>query len=367
MHTRTAIHSTSDARHGSFALDLRGGVLLLVLMALAFSALWPSPAFATHILSGDVRNSRGNALNSVTVLMINSSNGNTDVTGRTNPAGAFGLAVNYGNSFNCASHYVELVVDGSRDGGEYEIRRFPGLSLWHTGHLGVCYDHDRAMGHIVLRDICPPKPPVFSLPPNSKQGWNDHPVENVLIAGRDDGVGVVKYHYQIANGSPDAWEIRSDWVPEVWDQIDLYEGLHWMRAMTFDWDGNSSDWSNIVEVHVDLTKPMTFVEDVDPTPGGSVLLTAVDNLCYPKTYWRIGETGDWQEGPHVTLPTTPGPVTLYYYAVDLAGNTEATSSFAVTVAEPVKPQVSLTRVTSWKQLTRNKTYVARGFVQPWHA
>ena len=71
----------------------------------------------------------------------------------------------------------------------------------------------------------------------------------------------------------------------------------------------------------------------------NITLTSVDaSSGVAGTYWRFGDVGSYTKSASVPVPATAGNYTIYYFAIDNAGNTEGQKSNAFNVAStPPQP------------------------------
>ena len=98
---------------------------------------------------------------------------------------------------------------------------------------------------------------------------------------------------------------------------------------------------------------------------GSTLPTGTPVEIWYKT------TGSWKKATTVYTADADGmyfktmtPTTKTYYKAVYAG--DATYAGVTSAVDSVLPKVRLTRSTSWKTLRRNKTYYAKGYIEPRH-
>jgi hypothetical protein len=91
---------------------------------------------------------------------------------------------------------------------------------------------------------------------------------------------------------------------------------------------------------IDLTPPTTTSanQPTYPGTGGTIKLTATDNAGgsgVASTWYRLGGSGAFTQGTSIPVPTAAGSYTIYFYSVDVAGNTESpakTATFQVSAA-----------------------------------
>ncbi len=170
--------------------------------------------------------------------------------------------------------------------------------------------------------------------------------------------------------------IRAGYIFEGWYESASFAGAR-VTAISASDTGNKvlyARWTAIpVVTSVSLSGPSSA-----PTYGGSATLTA--HLVV------AGGTGLEGQAAVFERWNGPGWISLGTVQTDSAGNAvivvsglktkqtyrvrfaEAAPYYASISAElSVSPKVGLTRPTSWKTLTRNKTYYAKGFIYPKHS
>ena len=152
-------------------------------------------------------------------------------------------------------------------------------------------------------------------------------------------------YYRIWNGSWGAWQsgvINNNVVLYVQE-----EGLHCIEYYAKDSLNNTSPTYNST-FYVDNTPPETIATLSPPSPDGSngwyvsdviITLTSNDTGSDVDTiFYRIGD-GDWNEYTENISLTEDGIYTIYYYAVDNAGNEEGVKSIEMKI-DKISPEIS---------------------------
>jgi len=182
-------------------------------------------------------------------------------------------------------------------------------------------------------------PPVTTIILDGTLGGNGWYISNVTVtlAAIDNLSGVSSIWYKIDTGT---WQLYS--TPFTVSSDDE----HIIQYYSFDIAGNIED-ANSIDVKIDKTSPVTehefegiigedgwFVSDVTVTLSAT---DAVSGLNY--TMYKLND-GAWITYVEPFIVTEDGDYTLYYYSVDLAGNTETTKEVDFKIEHDVLPPVT---------------------------
>jgi hypothetical protein len=174
------------------------------------------------------------------------------------------------------------------------------------------------------------------------------PVAAINGTASDSGSGVLKVEVRIQRANGDYWT-GSSWVNDVtgnqwnvangttsWSYTLLPSEISNLTISVRATDGMGLQATTAVNssgAGIDLTPPTTIsdAKATYSTSGGTVKLTAGDNAGgsgVASTWYRLGGSGAYTQGTSIPVPTTVGSYTLYFYSVDVAGNTESPAKTA---------------------------------------
>jgi parallel beta-helix repeat protein len=172
--------------------------------------------------------------------------------------------------------------------------------------------------------------------PNGDNGWYVSIVTITLLAtDTDSGVGSTWYKVDSSY-----WQLYS--TPFTVSS----EGQHTVQYYSYDEAGNQ-EVSNSVSFKIDTIAPTTthtlygligsqgwYVTNVTITLSANDVTSGLNYIMYKL------DTGSWTVYTGSLVVTTDGNYTLYYYSVDLAGNTEATKQVVFRIQHDVTPPVT---------------------------
>jgi len=182
--------------------------------------------------------------------------------------------------------------------------------------------------------ICILNPPE----PDGDNGWYVSVVTVTLVA-TDEGSGVESTWYRLDGGY---WKIYIN-NPFVVSQY----GYHTVEYYSFDRAGNR-ETIKIVEFKIDTKLPTTthkfdgiigedgwFISNVTITLIAGDIGSGLNDIKYKL------DDGTWMNYTEMFDVTEDGEYTLYYYSVDLAGNTETTKEVDFKIEKDLIPPVTI--------------------------
>ncbi len=191
-----------------------------------------------------------------------------------------------------------------------------------------CEDNSNNVGGAKAKFILDITPPTTQS--DAPSNWVNHSV-TVTLTATDNLAGVAKTYYRVDGGS---WNLYSNGITIS------TEGNHTLEFYSVDNAGNVESVKTAY-VKIDLTAPQTQV--ISNYTWGSwtndtvyFKFNATDSLSGVKEiYWKI-DNGSWNlyNGNEISY-SIEGNHTLYYYAVDNAGNIEATNSKTILIDKSV--------------------------------
>ena len=303
--------------------------LLGVILTVALVA--PARAQATHWLYGYVTNSRGQAIPGAHVSAQDFANGWNQSTDDSDGAGYFAPGPNPANTWLMFSGGWQL-----HDAwtlwfdvpGEYRDVYWGGVTnranaAWcRPGHSWDGDDDGWNCGTQVVYDIVKPVPtsiqeyrdPKWFAVPTS---WVNR-APRLICSASDGGVGVKDILYQVA---PQTTGVYGSWVKQTGSWW-LGEGAWQVRWQAMDYDYNWSSLSSVVNLYVDLTKPVTNTSGLGEW-ARSVKLVSTDSASGVNQVWRTIDGGvpALVVNGVFDLPTE-GTHTFTYWSTDKAGNIE---------------------------------------------
>lgn len=170
-----------------------------------------------------------------------------------------------------------------------------------------------------------------------ENGWYTSNCVNVTLSATDELSGVGTTWYQVDSGV---------WTPYAGMFTVCGEGIHTVAYFSVDNAGNMEDIKT-TEIKIDPTAPETthildgwigsqgwYVSDVTVTLSAS---DATSGVAYTK--YKLNE-GEWTTYADPFIVTEDGEHTLYYYSVDIAGNTEETNEVEFKIEHDIIPPVT---------------------------
>lgn len=172
---------------------------------------------------------------------------------------------------------------------------------------------------LVLADNAPEPPPVTTATVTGTAGsggWHKSAVSVALSATGGDG-GVAYTQYRLAGGS---WQTYSAAIPISG------EGTHTLEFRSVD-NAAQTESTKTLTIKIDATGPTS----VSAVSGASIWLNSTDATSgVGTTMYRI-DAGAWTVYSGVLTMSEAGTYLIEFYAVDSAGNQEATKSVSVVV------------------------------------
>lgn len=172
--------------------------------------------------------------------------------------------------------------------------------------------------------------------PNGENGWYVS-VVTVTLLTTDTSSGVGSTWYKVDSSY---WQLYS--TPLTVSN----EGQHTVQYYSYDQAGNQ-EVANSVFFKIDTTAPTTthtldgligsqgwYVTNVTVTLSANDVTSGINYTMYKLN------TGSWMVYTGFFVVTTDGDYTLYYYSVDLAGNTEATKQAVFKIQHDITPPVT---------------------------
>lgn len=180
--------------------------------------------------------------------------------------------------------------------------------------------------------------PVTTIDLNGTTGDNNWYTSGVTVtlSATDAFSGVESTWYQLDTGY---WTLYS--LPFLVNG----QGQHTVSYYSFDIAGNTEiAQTNIIKIDTIAPKTTHTLDGILGTEGYisnvTVTLSASDATSGVNyTHYKLNH-GDWILYTEPFIVTEDGNYTLYYYSVDLAGNTESTQEIAFTIEHDVTPPVT---------------------------
>ena len=214
-----------------------------------------------------------------------------------------------------------------------------------------CVDNSYNVGGAKAKFILDITPPVTQS--NAPSNWVNHSV-TVTLTTTDNLAGVDKTYYRVDGGS---WNLYSNGITIS------TEGNHTLEFYSVDNAGNIENVKTAY-VKIDLTAPQTQVisnYNWGSWTNGTVYFkfNATDSLSGIKEiYWKV-DNGSWNtyDGNEISY-SIEGNHTLYFYAVDNAGNEEKVHSVNILI-DKSKPSLTFNpNETNWINRDVNITLIS---------